>query len=109
MPVQQSSAVAVRFEDLCWEWHRTRDPFSSGVEKFVTPAYQQIIGMGPEAVPLILRALAREIDDWFWALRSITGADPVPEEHLGDLEAMRRDWFAWAKDSGIAWCETPSR
>jgi hypothetical protein len=29
------------------------------------PPYQQIIGMGPPAVPLILEELRREPDQWF--------------------------------------------
>lgn len=103
LPLQRKSALQVRFEDLCWEWNKTRDEFSSGIDNFVLPAYQHIIGLGPDAVPLILRALQNQLDDWFWALRAITGADPVPAEHLGDFNQMRGDWFAWAKDNGIAW------
>jgi hypothetical protein len=103
LPVQQQSAIEVRFEELNWEWHQTRNDFSSGIDNFILPAYQQIIGLGPDAVPLILRALASELDDWFWALRAITGVDPVPGDHRGYLEAMRKDWFDWAKTNSISW------
>jgi hypothetical protein len=36
------------------------------------PAYQQIIGLGKEALPLLFGELRRAPDHWFWALRAIT-------------------------------------
>lgn len=59
------------------------------------PAYQQIIGMGPDALPLILRDLADEPAPWFWALRAITGEDPVPEAERGDVDRMVEAWLSW--------------
>lgn len=42
------------------------------------PAYQQIIGMGEKALPLILRDLRdRPTGHWFWALNAITGEEPT--------------------------------
>jgi hypothetical protein len=65
------------------------------------PAYQEIIGMGRDALPLILFELERKVDHWFWALRSITGIDPVRPEHRGDLNAMAADWIRWGSNQGI--------
>ena len=59
------------------------------------PAYQQIIGMGTPALPLIFQELQREPDHWFWALGAITGENPVPEEDAGDLDAMTDAWLSW--------------
>lgn len=42
------------------------------------PAYQQIIGMGPAVVPLLLNDLVRTRSHWFWALRAITGKTQFP-------------------------------
>jgi hypothetical protein len=60
------------------------------------PAYQRIIGLGPSALPCIFREMRRSPDYWFWALRSMTGEDPVPAEHAGNLVAMSQDWLQWA-------------
>ena len=49
--------------------------------------YQQIIGLGSCAVPLILAELRRETDHWSWALEAITGESPVPNEVAGNVEA----------------------
>ena len=64
------------------------------------PAYQQIIGMGEYALPLIFQALQREPDHWFWALGAITGENPVPDAHAGDLDAMTSDWLSWGDAHG---------
>ena len=61
------------------------------------PAYQSIIGMGQDAVPLILDEMSNQPDHWFWALRAITGANPCPPEHVGDVTAMTRDWLSWGR------------
>ena len=58
------------------------------------PSYQQILGMGWHAVPLILAELEREPARWFWALRAISGEDPNPEEHQGRVTDMARDWLS---------------
>ena len=69
------------------------------------PAYQQIIGMGKEAIPLILNQMSVEPDHWFWALKSITNEDPVPEEVKGDIIKMTELWLEWGQSYGISWSE----
>ena len=59
--------------------------------------------MGPAAAPLILRQLEAEGDDpdqWFWALRAITGCQPVPEEDFGNFSKMARCWLKWGERNG---------
>ena len=60
------------------------------------PAYQHVIGMGSLALPFILAELEREPDHWFWALKAITGEDPVAEEQRGDVLGMTKTWLEWA-------------
>jgi len=67
--------------------------------------YQKIIAMGKPAVPLILAQLRTEGDDpdqWFWALRVITGENPVRPEHQGDFLAMANAWLAWGTKQELA-------
>lgn len=94
-------ALERRFRDLVREWKEATQ-FTSSLTRMVThPAYQQIIGMGREALPLLFAELCREPDHWFWALRAITGADPVPAEDRGKLGAMTAAWLGWAKEHGF--------
>jgi hypothetical protein len=64
--------------------------------------YQEIIGMGPEAVPLILEEFRRQPAHWFWALQAITLADPVPEEVRGNMNKMAAAWVKWGIDNGYS-------
>src|SRR5437868_618949 len=70
------------------EWKAQRGHEPSTKKLVLYPAYQQIIGMGPVAVPCLLRELDTNLDNWFSALMSITGADPVPAQDRGDGKAM---------------------
>ena len=97
---QEADALRREFRGLSAQWRRETALRSSVIAIATHPAYQQIIGMGEPALPLIFRELRREPDHWFWALHAITGENPVPDDHAGDLEAMTADWLAWAKTHG---------
>ena len=95
-------AIARKFQQFAHEWKCAESPTSSVKELAMHPAYQKIIGLGPAAVPLIIAELSREPDHWFWALEAITGADPVPDDVAGDLDAMAAAWIDWARAHGLA-------
>lgn len=91
------------FRRLVKEWKAETALTSSVTEKAMHQAYQQIIGMGPGAIPLILSQLEKDPDHWFCALRSISRDDPVRPESRGDLRKMTRDWLDWGRSKGIVW------
>lgn len=91
------------FERLADEWVRERP---RGVDLHFTtehPAYQQIIAMGPPAVPWLLQRLAERPDHWFPALYRITGARPVPPESRGRFREMTAAWLEWGRQQGYTW------
>lgn len=94
------NALEDRFQRLAARWRDETAILSNVDEMTRHPAYQQIIGMGPPAVPLILKELARESDFWFWALSAITGQDPIPDSAVGRVEAMRAAWLNWGRENG---------
>ena len=67
------------------------------------PAYQQIIGLGQPAVPLLLREVEKRSGRWFWALKSITREDPVPAAARGRTKKMIDAWLAWGREKGYQW------
>ena len=91
-----------KFEKLASEWRESTKYLSSVTSIAMDPSYQQIIGMGDDVVPLLLRELRNqeEPDYWFWALRAITGADPVPAADKGNVCAMADAWTKWGKSRG---------
>jgi len=99
-PSLRSQEVEQKFQDLASRWRRETRLLSSVTAMAMHPAYQQIIGMGEQALPLIFQDLRREPDHWFWALGAITGQNPVPDAHAGDLEAMAEDWLSWGDAHG---------
>jgi hypothetical protein len=92
--------LRLEFEMLKRTW-KGATRFHSSVSYMTShPAYQRIIGMGWAAVPLILGALRRKPDFWFEALLAITGEQPVPKRHAGDMRAMTEDWLKWGRSNG---------
>lgn len=89
--------ITYEFIRLARKWKSETGPTSSITEMAMHPAYQQIIGLGRPAIPCIVRELEQSPDHWFWALRSITRADPVPESDAGNLKKMADAWIHWLR------------
>ena len=95
-----AEAPGAKFQRLRVEWEDATALMSS-IHMFVDESYQQIVGMGMAAVPLILEDLRATGDQWFWALRSITGADPTKDETPGDTDAHAAAWIKWGEERGF--------
>ncbi len=91
-----------RFQALAARWKQERPPLSSSAALAAHPAYQEIIALGPDAVPLLQRELAREPDHWFRALHALTGANPVPPESQGKVREMAAAWLRWGHEPDSA-------
>jgi hypothetical protein len=102
-PATEPAQLETVFQDLVRRWKVERGPTSSTTEMAICPSYQRIIGLGPAVVPLLLRELERSPDHWFWALKAITGADPVPETSRGKVREMARLWIEWGRQQGYRW------
>jgi len=94
------AALEDEFQRLAALWAEETQNLSSVQEIALHPAYQQIIGMGDQAIPWILRELQQRPNHWFWALRAITRENPVSEQEQGRVPAMINAWLKWGKDRG---------
>ncbi len=98
--VAPTGKVNQKFTTLAARW-RAETAWTSSVSQTVMhPAYQEIIGMGRDVVPYLLQALAQQPEHWFWALRAITGEDPVRPEQRGQIDAMTQAWLQWGREHG---------
>ena len=88
------------FQELSDRWHEDTAMISSAGDMITHPAYQNIIGMGPAVVPLLLCELAKEPDHWFWALNAITKENPIQHEDEGDIDKMAKAWLDLGKERG---------
>lgn len=94
-----AATVRRRFALLASEWRRATS-FASSVDHVVYhPAYQQIIGLGWDALPFILRELEREREHWYWALACISGEDAAAGAR--DMESAREAWLEWGRSQGL--------
>jgi len=92
--------VETRFRRFAEKWKAECPPVSMAEKLAMHPMYQRIIGLGPDVLPCLFRELEREPHQWFWALRALTGENPVAPANRGDMKAMAGDWLAWAKANG---------
>lgn len=97
---RQRESILSRFESLAREWRAETSHLSSTTEMCLHHAYQAIIGMGEDVLPMLLAEMESAPDHWDWALSAVTGLDPVPEEHYGDIDKIAEIWVLWGKESG---------
>ncbi|MBM4071277.1 MAG: hypothetical protein FJ271_20420 [Planctomycetes bacterium] len=104
-PVKQkvSESMEARFRSLAEGWHRDTDHMSSMDAASAHPAYQEIIRLGSEVVPLLLRDLEENHGHWFHALQAITGVNPIPVSAAGNIPKMAEAWLTWARHNGYQW------
>jgi hypothetical protein len=100
-PPPDTTEIRKRFNNLAKRWLKESENISSITQMAMLPAYQEIIGLGPVAVPLILERLRQEPGQWFWALRAITRENPVSAKHAGRVQDMANDWIRWARKKRI--------
>jgi hypothetical protein len=91
-------SAEARFGRLADQWQGETEFVSSATSLVLNSAYQQIIGMGPAVLPLILKRLVSTGGHWFWALKHISGDDPVELEDAGNYEKMREVWLKWGRE-----------
>ena len=90
------------FNALAQRWLQDTEHLSSVPKIMAHPAYQQLLGLGPKAVPLIFRAMQQRPGNWLWALEAITRYNPVLErpEIARSAKAIKAAWLEWGKRQG---------
>ncbi|MDQ3919846.1 MAG: hypothetical protein M3348_15370 [Acidobacteriota bacterium] len=91
------SEVERTFRTLADEWLSETAHLSNPVDKFMHPALVQIIGLGKQAVPLILMEVQKQSGHWFYALEHINRMNPVLPEDQWDLEKTADAWLEWGR------------
>ena len=97
---EQKQAIDDRFRTLAERWKRETLVLSNPTAIEAHPAYQEIIRMGPDAIPLILADLSKEPNFWFGALQDLTGENPVTPEMRGKVHLLAAAWLKWGREHG---------
>jgi hypothetical protein len=86
--------VAAHFQRLRLNWETETAAYSSLTSMVMHPAYQQIIGLGPQVVPVLIDDLRSSPGHWFCALRAIVGEDKAyGAATVPEAAAMWVGWF----------------
>ena len=88
------------FNDLVRVWNDDTMMSSSMREICTHWAYQRVIGLGFEAVPLIMERIKEGDRHWGWALTSITGENPA--EECDSLQEASEAWLQWGAQKGLS-------
>lgn len=97
-----ASPLQGRFDELAAAWKRDTSRVSSLSEITNHHAYQAILRMGPQVIPLILAELRRQPLWWGPALEQLTGENPVPPGDRGKPRKIAEHWLSWEKNRGSA-------
>jgi len=92
-----NNSVETIFREYYDNWYNDTKYLTSP-KMFENKHYRDIISLGSSVVPSIIKKLREEPAHLFEALVEITGQDPVPESHWGDIEQMTSDWIMWWKE-----------
>jgi hypothetical protein len=96
--IKETEELASTFFAQLEQWKSETKLMSSLQDIVLHPSYQRIIGLGPRAIPLILRELEEASGHWFWALQALTGENPVLAEDVGRTKRMAVAWLAWGRE-----------
>lgn len=93
-----SAEMEREFNERADRWSRETGIQSSPTKRFMHEDYQTIMSMGRAAIPLILRRLQTNPDDWFWALKHLARDDAA--KGAQDFGAAVRAWLDWGREQG---------
>lgn len=89
------------FKELMARWEKETQYMSAITNIAMHPSFQRIIGMGPQVLPLIFAELKKEHHvGWFWALKAISGVNPVGPADAGNMDAIAQKWLEWGQQNG---------
>ena len=104
IPAGTTETARQHVERLLRQWREQTAHLSSSTSITQHAAYQELIALGPDALPHLFRDLELTGDGHLSkALRAITGADPIPTEERGQIRKIAEAWLRWARENGHQW------
>ena len=91
-----TSDLEKEFNELAEQWYLETRMFSFIRQKAMHIAYQNIIGMGKDALPFIFRELSKGKGDWIYAIERITRLKENPVPGNATFKETIAIWLDWA-------------
>lgn len=100
--ISRGSQIESQFNKLASEWKDETGLFSTTYQKIVNDLYFDIVAMGPEVVPFILKDLQNNGPaHWHTALKALTKENPVPNEYMSNNKRIKEYWIEWGKNKNL--------
>lgn len=96
LPPRPSPSLCKEFNRLVQQWTQDIVFTSSSHDIILHWAYQQVIGLGPQIIPLIYEEMVAGELHWNWALYAITGEDVAA--NTDSPRAATDVWIRWIED-----------
>lgn len=97
----RAAVIALMFDALATRWRRETGGLSVVRQRYQHPAMGQILSMGMEVVPEILRRLEHQPDHWHTALAQLTGENPIASGEKVTVSQTCARWVAWGRRQGL--------
>ncbi|MGD0388713.1 MAG: hypothetical protein ABSC42_07135 [Tepidisphaeraceae bacterium] len=88
-------SLSAKFHALVNDWEDAH--LGRSTTDYNHVAYAQIIGIGPQAVPLLLKKLEDGDGDWIYALKCITGEEADTPDMHGNADKVISAWLKWGR------------
>src|SRR5216117_2670475 len=99
-----AETIEKRVVRLLGTWREQTAYLSSSTRITEQPAYQELMALGPAALPFLFRDLEQTGDGHMSkALTAITGAHPIPAEERGQVRKIAETWLRWARENRYQW------
>jgi hypothetical protein len=98
---EKVSELETQFQELASRWREETAIYSTMVHKAMNDNFLDIVGMGPDVIPCILREMERRPDHWFKALKHLAKTDPVADQDRGNVKRMTVAWLDWGRENGF--------
>lgn len=90
-----------RFEELADRWEDETGHFSSPLRKTKHPCFADMLQIGGNIIPWVMKRLRARTVFWYLILERI-GSDPPRIDAAGDMNKLRRLWLEWGRKNGYA-------
>ena len=104
VPANIAETVEQQVARLLERWRDETAYLSSSTAITGHPAYQELIALGPAALPCLFRDLEQSGDGHLSkALTAITGAHPIAAQERGKVNKIAESWLRWARENDYQW------
>lgn len=97
----RSAVLAAALNDLADRWRRDTGGMSIAAQRIKHAAWQQILAMGSDVVPELLRRAEKAPDHWHAAFTALTGENPIPAGAKITVSQACAAWVEWGRARGL--------